>query len=85
MAALGACRPGALAAIRLLFPDPWPKRRHVARRMVDRAFAGAAAEASRPAASHLATDWADYAEHARDGGGRARLVPRRPSVASPAR
>jgi tRNA (guanine-N7-)-methyltransferase len=58
--------PGSVAALRLLFPDPWPKRRHVERRMVDRAFVGLAARVLEPGGQlHLATDWADYAEHMR--------------------
>ena len=55
---------GALAAIHLFFPDPWPKKRHHKRRMVQPAFAALAA--SKLAAGgilHAATDWPDYAEH----------------------
>ena len=63
---LGRLEPGSVRAIRVLFPDPWPKRRHVARRMVDRAFASAAADALEPGGQLLlATDWLDYAEHMR--------------------
>lgn len=66
VAVVRSCEPGSIAAIRLLFPDPWPKRRHVERRMVDRAFAGAVADALAPGGElHVATDWDDYAEHAR--------------------
>ena len=66
LAVLDGCEPGSLAAVRLLFPDPWPKRRHVGRRMVDRAFAGAVARALAPGGElYVATDWDDYAEHAR--------------------
>ncbi len=61
-----SCAPGSIHAIRLLFPDPWPKRRHVGRRIVDRTFVAAAADALGPGGElHLATDWDDYAEHAR--------------------
>lgn len=57
---------GSAAAIRVLFPDPWPKRRHVERRLVDRAFVALAARVLRLGGQlHLATDWADYAEHMR--------------------
>lgn len=57
---------GTVTEIRTLFPDPWPKRRHVGRRLVDRTFAVAAAEALEIGGTlHLATDWADYAEHMR--------------------
>ncbi|MGN6695596.1 MAG: tRNA (guanosine(46)-N7)-methyltransferase TrmB [Aquihabitans sp.] len=56
----------SVAGIRVLFPDPWPKRRHVERRMVDRAFVGLAARVLEPGGTlHLATDWADYADHMR--------------------
>lgn len=56
--------PETVGAIRILFPDPWPKRRHVARRLVDRAFVRAVADALAPAGRlELATDWADYADH----------------------
>lgn len=55
---------GSVHAIRVLFPDPWPKRRHVARRLVDRAFVETAARLLLPGGRlELATDWADYAEH----------------------
>ena len=83
---LAALEPGSVAAVRLLFPDPWPKRRHVARRMVDRAFAVAAADALEPGGClELATDWAEYAEHARSMvAAEPRLAPR-PAWARPAR
>jgi tRNA (guanine-N7-)-methyltransferase len=62
---LAADAPGSLVAIRLLFPDPWPKRRHVARRIVDRAFVRAAADAlAADGELHVSTDWDDYADHA---------------------
>ncbi len=49
-------------AVRVLFPDPWPKRRHRHRRLVDRSFVSAVADLL-PAGGwlHLATDWDDYA------------------------
>jgi tRNA (guanine-N7-)-methyltransferase len=54
----------SLAAIHLFFPDPWPKKRHHKRRMVQPAFAALAARKLRPGGIlHAATDWADYAEH----------------------
>lgn len=66
LAVLGALDAGAVDAVRLLFPDPWPKRRHVKRRMVDRAFVGRVAELLVPGGElHVATDWDDYAEHVR--------------------
>jgi tRNA (guanine-N7-)-methyltransferase len=63
---LAALEPGSVAHLRVLFPDPWPKRRHVARRLVDRAFMTAAADAlALGGILHLATDWTDYADQMR--------------------
>ena len=55
---------GSLARINLYFPDPWPKKRHHKRRIVQPAFLGLIASRMAPGASlHVATDWANYAEH----------------------
>lgn len=44
------------------FPDPWPKRRHHRRRLVNPSFAHVAASRMAPGALwRLATDWPDYA------------------------
>jgi tRNA (guanine-N7-)-methyltransferase len=54
---------GALAAVHLFFPDPWPKKRHHKRRLVQADFAALAAR--RLVAGgilHAATDWSDYAD-----------------------
>ncbi len=40
----------SLAALHVYFPDPWPKKRHHKRRLVDAAFASAAARALVPGA-----------------------------------
>jgi tRNA (guanine-N7-)-methyltransferase len=54
---------GALAAIHLFFPDPWPKKRHHKRRLVQPEFAALAArKLSAGGILHAATDWPDYAE-----------------------
>ncbi|MFO1401784.1 MAG: tRNA (guanosine(46)-N7)-methyltransferase TrmB [Steroidobacteraceae bacterium] len=56
--------PAALDEIEILFPDPWPKKRHHKRRLIQDDFAGLLA--SRLAAGgrlHLATDWEPYAAH----------------------
>jgi tRNA (guanine-N7-)-methyltransferase len=54
---------GSLAAIHLFFPDPWPKKRHHKRRLVQPAFAALAARKLAPnGVLHAATDWPDYAE-----------------------
>lgn len=53
----------SLAGIRIFFPDPWPKRRHRKRRLVQPDFVALAASRLRPGGFlHLATDWADYAD-----------------------
>jgi tRNA (guanine-N7-)-methyltransferase len=54
----------ALAGIHLFFPDPWPKKRHHKRRLVQPAFAALAARKLAPGGYlHSATDWPDYAAH----------------------
>lgn len=53
---------GLLAGIHLFFPDPWPKKRHHKRRMVQATFAALAARKLAPGGYlHAATDWAEYA------------------------
>lgn len=55
---------GALAEIVIYFPDPWPKKRHHKRRLVQPDFARLAASRLAPGGLlKLATDWADYATH----------------------
>jgi tRNA (guanine-N7-)-methyltransferase len=54
----------SLAAIHLFFPDPWPKKRHHKRRLVQPGFAALAARKLTPGGTlHAATDWPDYANH----------------------
>jgi tRNA (guanine-N7-)-methyltransferase len=58
--------PGTLAGVHLFFPDPWPKKRHHKRRILQPGFAGLLA--TRLASGgylHFATDWQEYAEQAR--------------------
>jgi tRNA (guanine-N7-)-methyltransferase len=56
--------PSALAEVRIYFPDPWPKKRHQKRRLIQPAFVALLASRVTPGGRlHLATDWADYAEH----------------------
>jgi len=55
---------GSLAAIHVFFPDPWPKKRHHKRRLVQPAFAAlAAARLAAGGRLHAATDWQEYADH----------------------
>ena len=56
--------PGSLAGLHVFFPDPWPKKRHHKRRLLQPAFAALAASRLAPGAYvHVATDWQEYAEH----------------------
>ena len=53
---------GLLAGIHLFFPDPWPKKRHHKRRLVQAPFAALAARKLAPGGYfHAATDWPEYA------------------------
>ncbi len=55
--------PGSLAGLRVFYPDPWPKRRHHKRRLVQPDAVALMASRLAPGATlHLATDVADYAE-----------------------
>lgn len=54
----------SLVGVQIFFPDPWQKRRHHARRLVQVAFLQKLAVKMKVGASlHLATDWDDYAIH----------------------
>jgi tRNA (guanine-N7-)-methyltransferase len=54
----------SFAAVDLFFPDPWPKKRHHKRRLVQPAFVAEVARVLVPGGLfHVATDWADYARH----------------------
>ncbi|GLF96493.1 tRNA (guanosine(46)-N7)-methyltransferase TrmB [Streptomyces yaizuensis] len=53
----------SLDGMRVYFPDPWPKKRHHKRRLIQPEFLTLAAGALKPGAVlHCATDWEEYAE-----------------------
>ncbi|WP_234538861.1 tRNA (guanosine(46)-N7)-methyltransferase TrmB [Streptomyces shenzhenensis] len=55
--------PDSLDGLRVYFPDPWPKKRHHKRRLIQAEFLDLAATRLRPGAIvHCATDWEPYAE-----------------------
>ena len=55
--------PASLAGLRVYFPDPWPKKRHHKRRLIQPEFVALAATRLAPGALvHCATDWEPYAE-----------------------
>ena len=59
--------PASLDEVLIYFPDPWPKKRHHKRRIVQPAFAALVADRLKPGATfHLATDWEPYALHMLD-------------------
>jgi tRNA (guanine-N7-)-methyltransferase len=59
--------PAALSEVRIYFPDPWHKKRHNKRRLLQPAFLALLATRTAPGGRlHLATDWADYALHMQD-------------------
>jgi len=54
--------PGSLAGVHIFFPDPWHKKRHNKRRLIQSPFARLLAGRIAPGGYlHLATDWEDYA------------------------
>jgi tRNA (guanine-N7-)-methyltransferase len=56
--------PETLDEVRIFFPDPWPKKRHNKRRLIQPEFVAlVASRLKRGGRLHLATDWADYSEH----------------------
>jgi len=55
--------PESLAGVQLFFPDPWTKKRHHKRRIVQADWLARVADRLQPGGFlHMATDWADYAE-----------------------
>lgn len=56
--------PASLAKVCLFFPDPWPRKRHHKRRLVQPGFVSLLQRALEPGGVfHVATDWTPYAEH----------------------
>lgn len=55
--------PDSLDGAHIFFPDPWPKKRHHKRRLVQPPFVELLASRLKPGGYvHLATDWQEYAE-----------------------
>ena len=56
--------PGSLAGVRIYFADPWPKKRHHKRRLIQPDFVAMLAQRiASGGILHLATDWQPYADH----------------------
>ena len=59
--------PHSLDEVRIWFPDPWHKKRHHKRRLIQSGFVRLlASRVKLGALLHLATDWADYAAQMRE-------------------
>ena len=80
---LRALPAACLQQVRIFFPDPWPKKRHHKRRLVQQEFVADLARVLRPGGLlWIATDWAPYAAWIRDVlAGESKLVTASPAVA----
>jgi len=59
--------PASIELAHIFFPDPWPKKRHHKRRLIQPAFVELLAKALAPGGTlRLATDWEPYAQHMRE-------------------
>ena len=57
----------SLERINIYFPDPWPKKRHHKRRLIQKDFLDlCASKLKKNGQLHIATDWNNYAEHITD-------------------
>jgi len=57
----------SLSAVYIFFPDPWHKKRHHKRRIIQTGFVEQLKQKLQPGAIlHYATDWEDYAHHMMD-------------------
>ena len=62
--ALDAIPENSLQGVQIFFPDPWHKKRHHKRRLIQAEFLKKLATKIQPGGFlHCATDWQDYAEH----------------------
>lgn len=54
----------SLAGVQIFFPDPWHKKRHHKRRLIQTEFIQLLTQKIKPGGFiHCATDWQEYAEH----------------------
>jgi tRNA (guanine-N7-)-methyltransferase len=55
--------PESLDGVHIFFPDPWPKKRHHKRRLIQASFLETLARVCKPGAYvYLASDWEEYAQ-----------------------
>ncbi len=56
--------PGSIDRVQVFFPDPWHKKRHHKRRLINPSFISLVLDRLVPGGLiHIATDWLPYAEH----------------------
>ncbi|MCE9638833.1 MAG: tRNA (guanosine(46)-N7)-methyltransferase TrmB [Betaproteobacteria bacterium] len=56
--------PDSFDGVHIFFPDPWPKKRHHKRRLLQAEFVALLVTRMKPGGYlHVATDWQEYAEH----------------------
>ncbi len=56
-------KPGVLSGAHIFFPDPWPKKRHHKRRLIQPPLIALLASRLKPGGYlHCATDWEEYAQ-----------------------
>lgn len=56
--------PGSLDGVHIFFPDPWHKKRHHKRRLIQPELVALLCDKLKPGGYlHAATDWQEYAEH----------------------
>lgn len=54
----------SITQIFIFFPDPWPKKRHHKRRLINETLLNLVKEKlTRHGRLHIATDWSEYADH----------------------
>ncbi len=59
--------PGSIDLVHIFFPDPWPKKRHHKRRLIQPPFVELLATTIASGGTlRLATDWEPYAQHMRE-------------------
>ena len=78
---------GSLDTVQIFFPDPWHKKRHHKRRLIQPAFVAQLVTRLKAGGTlHLATDWENYAEQMMEVLSAARAVQhlRRGAVCAPA-
>ncbi len=74
----------SIAGFHIFFPDPWPKKKHHKRRLIQDEFVGRLTEKLKPGGYlYAVTDWENYAEHMLDVLNRSNLNNRYSAYAEP--